>query len=168
MPQSRIEKHPDSRATSAWTAEREAMACRLYLDEGLTASEVARALGGVSRAAVIGKINRLGHSKRTARRGGVVAASHLSRPRRRKREWTPRLEPCWPPQPLPPLREAPLQGPPARLAVLGPCACRWPIDDPGPGRMDAALFCAAPTMGQTYCPAHSAIARPVRSSPSGA
>jgi GcrA cell cycle regulator len=144
------------------------MACRLYLDEGLTAAEVARVLGGVSRAAVIGKINRLGHSKRAAQEHATATASPVTRPRRRPREWMPRSAPCWPPQPLPPLREAPLQGPPVRLAALGPCACRWPIDDPGPGRMHATLFCAAPIEGRSYCPAHLALAGPVHSSRSAA
>jgi len=136
------------------------MACRLYIDEGLTASEVALALGGVIRSAVIGKMLRLGCAKR--------AGEAASKPRERAaprfgrsaaRGWTPRREPSWPPQPLPPLRDAPLQGPPAVLAGLDAGECRWPIDDPGCGHMDRTLFCAAPTApGPTYCPAHAALA----------
>jgi GcrA cell cycle regulator len=141
-----------------WTPEREALARRLYLEEGFTASETARALGdGVSRGAVIGKIKRLGFSKRRPSEPRAQAA-----PRRCDWATTVRWQKLrtrsWPPQPLPPLREAPPQGPPAILAELGEACCRWPIDDPGPARMHMVLFCAAPTAG-VYCAAHLALAR---------
>jgi len=152
---------PSAGAASFWTIDREEMARRLYLDEGLTASEVALALGGgVSRSAVIAKMIRMGCAKRAAAaddRAPRKGASRVVRPQ--ATGWTPRREPSWPPQPLPPLREAPLQGPPARLAELDDDACRWPIDDPGCGRMDRALFCAAPAgPGSIYCAAHAGLA----------
>jgi GcrA cell cycle regulator len=148
-------------SASSWTPDRQAMACRLYLDEGLSASEVAKALGGgLTRGAVIGKIHRLGFAKRQPRAGGD--ADRASRAARDRRVGSGRsgkfMGPSWPPQPLPPLREAPLQGRPAVLADLVEGACRWPIDDPGPSRMYGALFCAAPTAGDRYCAAHRAIA----------
>jgi len=134
--------HPSHSILSTWTPEREARALRLYLREGFTAAEVADALGcGFSRAAVIGKIRRLGFLKRdmapTATRSAVV--EYVCR-----RRLEGRLPPRRPPQPMPPLREVPPTGIPRRLACLSTDSCRWPIDDPGVGRMHAALFCAGP------------------------
>src|SRR5437868_4384086 len=61
--------HASHAILSTWTSEREARAVRLFLIEGFTAAEVADALGaGISRAAVIGKIRRLGFLKREIRR----------------------------------------------------------------------------------------------------
>ncbi len=42
-----------------WNEERTAVLKKLWL-EGMSASQVARQLGGVSRSAVIGKVHRLG------------------------------------------------------------------------------------------------------------
>jgi len=132
------------------------MARRLYLDEGLSASEVAKALGGgLTRGAVIGKINRMGLCKRVQPTGERAAARPASAPRIPSVRY---MGPSWPPLPLPPLKEAPLQATPAVLADLVDGACRWPIDDPGPTRMHTALFCAAPAQRGGYCPAHQAIA----------
>lgn len=140
--------------TSTWTPEREARAVRLYVAEGFTAAEVAEALGcGISRAAVIGKVRRLGHSKRDAVRVAVAAATKPVRPRIERR-----LPPQRPPRPMPPLREAPATGIPRRLPCLAEDMCRWPIDDPGAGRMHATLFCAGPAEHGSYCAAHRALA----------
>ncbi|HEX3919014.1 MAG TPA: GcrA family cell cycle regulator [Caulobacteraceae bacterium] len=155
--------------SSAWTPEREARAVRLYLREGFTASEVADALGGgLTRGAVIGKIRRLGFMKRerSPQPEADPACAMASRPRCFSA--TPRVErrlpPQRPPQPLPPLREVGPTGAPTPLALLSPAACRWPIDDPGPGMMHAALFCAGPATHGPYCAAHAALssARPAK------
>jgi len=148
---------------SAWTSEREARALRLYLREGFTASEVADALGcGFTRGAVIGKIRRLGFFKRERRCDGSPSAT--AEPVQGHRRFCPassrlerRLPPQRPPQPLPPLREIGPTGAPVTLALLSPGACRWPIDDPGPGRMHAALFCAGPAPLGPYCAAHARL-----------
>lgn len=145
---------------SAWTPERERRAVRLYLIEGFTAAEVADVLGPpFSRAAVIGKMRRLGCLKRQVRRvrSGAPAASLTPR-RCPSSHAEARLPPQRPPQPLPPLREIGPTGTPATLARLPLGACRWPIDDPGPGRMHLALFCGGPAGRQTYCAAHRALA----------
>ena len=154
---------PSDVGPKAWTPEREARACRLYLEEGFSASEVARALGGgLSRGAVIGKVRRLGLSKRKPPSGPDEPGPRLdAAPKLRlvpeARGLSARfMGPSWPPQPLPPLREAPLQGPPAMLADLSESGCRWPIDDAGPAAMHATLFCAAPAGGR-YCPVHQAL-----------
>jgi GcrA cell cycle regulator len=139
------------------------MARRLFIDEGLSAAQVAEALGGgLSRGAVIGKMRRLGICKQ-ALVGAVVRKVEVRTPRRTRRapadDWMTRRSPTWPPRPLPPLREAPAHGSPAILACLAAGACHWPLDDPGAGRMHATLFCAAPAGDGTYCPAHEALAR---------
>jgi GcrA cell cycle regulator len=149
---------------SPWTKESERRALQLYLLEGFTAAEVAEALGdGFSRNAVISKIRRLGHLKRIegAQTRAAPSEAQVRPPRRRVRPLGA-LPPTRPPVPLPPLREAGATGAPKTLAALGPGFCRWPIDDPGPGRMYAALFCAGPAADGRYCPAHRAIAFRVR------
>jgi GcrA cell cycle regulator len=147
---------PSHTVLPTWTPEREARALRLFLYEGFTAAEVADALGdGFSRAAVIGKVRRLGFRKRDVvgkppRRTAIASVC------------SPGVESRLPPQrplvPLPPLREVEPTGSPCRLAFLPQNACRWPIDDPGPGRMHLALFCAGPAPHGSYCDAHRALA----------
>jgi GcrA cell cycle regulator len=145
--------HPGHTILPTWTPERGARALRLFLTEGFTAAEVASALGvGISRAAVIGKIRRLGFLKRETRRA-APAASAPCQPRVQRR-----LPPQRPPMPMPLLREAPATGEPRHLACLPENACRWPIDDPGPGRMHETLFCAGPTLDVVYCVAHRVLA----------
>ena len=146
---------PHHSVLPTWTPEREARALRLFLREGLTAAEVASDLGsGFSRAAVIGKIRRLGFRKRDeAARAAPMAATKPSSSR-----WKVRLPPQRPPLPMPPLREVPPTGVPCRLACLPADGCRWPIDDPGPGQMHATLFCAGLALNGPYCAAHRALA----------
>jgi hypothetical protein len=145
---------PSHATLPSWTPERETRALRLYLIEGFTAAEVADALGGdVSRAAVIAKVRRLGFRKRDQ-----AAAAERVRVAACRARIERRLPPKRPPIPMPPLREVPVSGEPCRLACLPPGACHWPIDDPGPGRMYAALFCAGPAPDGVYCAAHRALA----------
>jgi len=126
---------------------------RLYLREGFTAAEVADALGGdVTRAAVIGKVRRLGFLKRNGAPMVERVLSPVCPPRVDRR-----LPPKRPPLPMPPLREVPPTGDPCRLACMPVAACHWPIDDPGPGRMHLALFCAGPAPDGVYCDEHRAL-----------
>ena len=78
-----------------WTDERVELLKKLWLD-GLSASQIAKQLGGVTRNAVIGKVHRLGLSGRAA---PSKPAAHgrsrrrvrrvRSRPRRRRRAASP-------------------------------------------------------------------------------
>lgn len=52
-------------ASLSWTDERVTALKKLWLD-GLSASQIAKQLGGVTRNAVIGKVHRLGLSGRAA------------------------------------------------------------------------------------------------------
>jgi GcrA cell cycle regulator len=150
----------DARGLSPWTPERQARALRLYLQEDFTAADVADALGpGFSRAAVVAKVRRLGFLKRDVRAGGDETPSQRRRAASPARDRIKgRLPPQPPPQPLPPLREVGPLGAPRPLACLPDRACRWPIDDPGPGRMHETLFCAGPAPVGVYCAAHQALA----------
>ena len=72
-----------------WTDERVETLKKLWLD-GLSASQIAKQLGGVTRNAVIGKANRIG-VKLT---GNIhCLAPRAARPsrssRRRRRRWSP-------------------------------------------------------------------------------
>jgi hypothetical protein len=167
MSQSPLETHPHPNVRSGacrseWTPERVSRAARLYITEGLTAAEVADSLGpSFSRCAVIGKLRRLGFLKREARApgaGGAVRTRVLHTPPSSRSRVEQRLPPRRPPVPLPPLREPGPTGAPAPLACLPEGACRWPIDDPGPGQMHRALFCAGPADGHVYCATHRALA----------
>ncbi len=69
-----------------WNEERTATLRKLWL-EGMSASQVARQLGGVSRSAVIGKVHRLGIAVRDIPTRQRTARSHrrqgpTPRPRR--------------------------------------------------------------------------------------
>jgi len=60
-----------------WTDERVEKLKRLW-SEGLSASQIAAQLGGVSRNAVIGKVHRLSLPGR-AKAGGTVAANRTAK-----------------------------------------------------------------------------------------
>ena len=160
----------------SWTDERIEELRKLWAD-GLSASQIANTLGGVSRNAVIGKIHRLGLS------GRVKAA----RAPTRRATATP------PPAPAPRVKPAPQprvmavgstvvkvvereQYQPApepvvsaaivslhegiTLTDLKPCSCRWPVGDPS---TDDFRYCGAQTSpGDTYCAAHAEVAFPSR------
>ena len=66
----------------SWTDERVELLKKLW-SEGQSASQIAKALGGVTRNAVIGKVHRLGLSNRTA---GSAAAKPETRAKARSRD----------------------------------------------------------------------------------
>jgi len=138
-----------------WTDERVATLKKLWLD-GLSASQIAKQLGGVTRNAVIGKVHRLGLS-------GRAAPSQPARPAFK----APRAPRPAPPAPLP-VRRAP---PPimaaapvyrheetgsATVLTLGAHMCKWPIGDPA---TDSFSFCGRRTGEEgPYCGEHARLA----------
>src|SRR4051812_9430640 len=71
-----------SATVGGWTDDRVASLKKLWL-EGLSASQIAKQLGGVTRNAVIGKVHRLGLSGRAtpaAPAGTVFRAPRAPRP----------------------------------------------------------------------------------------
>lgn len=144
----------------AWTEDRVAVLSKLWA-EGLSASQIAKQLGGVTRNAVIGKVHRLGLSGRAT----------PSRPAKRKIK-TPRATARAPktaiaraPRPAP----APIAPPPppieakrmangeyATILTITESTCKWPLGDPSG---DDFRFCGRNTgTDSPYCQAHSRVA----------
>ena len=136
-----------------WNDERIAALILLWR-EGLSASQVARRLGGVSRSAVIGKVHRLGiASREKPPRPRRVAERPSPRPRalhRPARQVPPRA----PVAPAQPLFEA---APTATILTLTKSGCRWPIGDPAAADFG---FCGRLKLcDSAYCAGHASIAR---------
>lgn len=148
---------------SAWNDERVEMLTTLWKD-GLSASQIARRIGGVTRNAVIGKRIRLGlpdrgPSRRNAsnhvRRSGTAVAKRAhaldrafgglpdgSDLRRKTSTESPAPLPAGPDLITPPDQRVALDD-------LAEAACRWPYGD-GP-----FAFCGKPkVMGKPYCEGH--------------
>lgn len=116
--------------------------------EGLSASEVARTLGHVTRNAVLGKLHRL----------GLLSGSAPNRPSR-ARASIPRSRPARPAKvalvTLVPEPDAFTfqDGSFVTVVTVNDRMCRWPIGDPKAGDFH---FCGhAPKVGSCYCEAHT-------------
>ncbi|MGE5541156.1 MAG: GcrA family cell cycle regulator [Bacillota bacterium] len=142
-----------------WTEERIALLKKMWL-EGLSASQIAKQLGGVTRNAVIGKVHRLGLSGRATPSQPRAAAYKVKVPR------APR------PVTTKPARREPAEAvhrPAARVQIyreespgsatiltLGAHMCKWPIGDPV---SDSFTFCGKRVGdGNPYCVDHGRIA----------
>ncbi|MGI8851942.1 MAG: GcrA family cell cycle regulator [Methyloceanibacter sp.] len=151
----------------AWTDERVELLKKLWAD-GLSASQIAGRLGGVTRNAVIGKVHRLGLS-------GRATSSRSSSPRPRRQQ-VPRanrapsmlygtrgntaLKPQYDmdldlePAPLEELIIPPHER--ASIMTLKESMCRWPIGDPGEPEFH---FCGRKKCGTLpYCEHHARMA----------
>jgi GcrA cell cycle regulator len=144
----------DNQYNSGWTDERAALLTKLWAD-GLSCSQIAAELGGVTRNAVIGKVYRLGLS-------GRAKSPSSSSPRPRKARSSDVL------RPIHPTRRAPAARVPApsdleipieqrkTLLQLTKKTCHWPIGDPGSGDF---FFCGAePHRAYPYCSRHCRVA----------
>jgi GcrA cell cycle regulator len=138
---------------ATWTTER-VVQLKRCIGAGLSCSQIAAEIG-VSRNAVIGKINRLGLS-----RPKVVVARE---PAPKRSAWRPRpltqhqILMDLPPGPLS-LEEAAYipSGPRCSLLELSPGKCRWPISDPG---TESFCFCGnGQVEGLPYCAGHARMA----------
>src|SRR6201999_3705461 len=114
--------------------------------EGLSASQIARALGGVTRNAVIGKVHRLGLA-------GRASPSRAERPRL---PMVPKVSMRTHTPPAPIVEEDPLtldDGSHATVLTISDRMCRWPIGDPAATEFH---FCGrSPKSGSPYCEAHA-------------
>lgn len=149
----------------SWTDERVSTLKKLWLD-GLSASQIAKQLGGVTRNAVIGKVHRLGLSGRAAPSQPARPAFKAPRPARpaaqampsAPRRVTPIEAPSLPvaaaPAPLPAFRhEEPGS---ATVLTLGAHMCKWPIGDPS---SEGFTFCGRRSSeGAPYCIEHARVA----------
>jgi GcrA cell cycle regulator len=129
----------------SWTDERVEQLKSLWT-EGLSASQIARTLGGVTRNAVIGKVHRLGLA-------GRATPTRVERPRLPS---APRVSVrTHIPEP-PVVEEDPLMladGHHATVLTISNTMCRWPIGDPSDNEFH---FCGhKPKTGSPYCEAHA-------------
>ena len=146
-----------------WTDERVELLKKLWAD-GLSASQIAGELGGITRNAVIGKVHRLGLSGRAKSPSSSVPRarkprSHMlrvSRPAMRgntalalaydtETEYEPELAQL----------EIPVEQR-RSLLELNEDTCRWPIGDPSSPEF---YFCGGKAItGLPYCAHHSRVA----------
>lgn len=145
----------------AWTEDRVEILSKLWL-EGLSASQIAKQLGGVTRNAVIGKVHRLGLSgrakpSRPARAPARRPAAAKPKPRRASVPAVRRAPRPLPVPPPPPLEAKPMDnGEFATILTITDNMCKWPIGDPGSAEF---RFCGRGAgKGETYCSAHSRLA----------
>jgi GcrA cell cycle regulator len=149
----------------AWNDERVELLKKLW-SEGLSASQIAGRLGGVTRNAVIGKVHRLGLSGRatTSRmkshrpRARTAAAARRMQPKSRfAPQGNPAFRQLYHPEAEPfmatveelviPLKER------RTIQTLTECSCRWPIGDPQTADFH---FCGKNKVtGLPYCEFHA-------------
>ena len=136
-----------------WSDDRVDRLTRLWQD-GLSASQIAKQLGGVTRNAVIGKVHRLGLSGRAEPSRPTRTVVRAPRPAR-----TRSPAPCRPPRmpepsPTEPVHLAPPEQDAPGLATpvtLGAHMCKWPIGDP---LAEDFAFCGRRTDNKPYCALH--------------
>ncbi|HTV38233.1 MAG TPA: GcrA family cell cycle regulator [Xanthobacteraceae bacterium] len=149
----------------SWTDERVELLRKLWSD-GLSASQIAAELGGITRNAVIGKVHRLGLSGR-AKSASVGAQrprktrspAHMLRIGRPAIRGNTALAHAYDieveaePEPIDNI--IPI-GQRRNLLELNEQTCRWPVGDPGSGDF---FFCGGNTVaGLPYCAYHSRMA----------
>lgn len=141
----------------AWDDERVELLKKLW-SEGLSASQIAGKMGGVTRNAVIGKVHRLGLSGRAT----------PAKPQRGRSYETPSPTLSAAPKAGPidtapvitePEFTAPLMtetGDLTTVATLKNNMCKWPVGDPA---TDDFHFCGQSTAtGKSYCAYHARLA----------
>ena len=140
-----------------WTEERVELLKKLW-QEGLSASQIAKQLGGVTRNAVIGKVHRLGLSGRATPSKPARSVFKAPRPARPvslpsapRRIAEPAAHAIHP-SPVRYVDEAPGT---ATVLTLGAHMCKWPIGDPA---LDNFTFCGRRTDEGPYCHEHAQIA----------
>ena len=142
-----------------WTDDRVELLKRLWL-EGLSASQIAKQFGGVTRNAVIGKVHRLGLSGRATPsqpsrttfktpRPPRPMVSHQVSPRRAIERHAQSA-----PAPRPPVYVE--QPGTATVLTLGAHMCKWPIGDPS---TEDFTFCGRRASDEgPYCVDHARLA----------
>jgi GcrA cell cycle regulator len=147
----------------SWTDERVELLKKLWAD-GLSASQIAGELGGITRNAVIGKVHRLGLSGRAK-----SPSSAAPRPRKARSTMLRVSRPAirgntalqhaydYEVEPEQELVEKVIPiGQRRTLLELTEATCRWPIGDPGTTDF---FFCGGNTVESLpYCAYHSRVA----------
>jgi GcrA cell cycle regulator len=139
-----------------WTEERVALLRKLWT-EGLSASQIAKQLGGVTRNAVIGKVHRLGLAGRATPSRPAKRPVRTARPRVIG-PLAPRMRPpsSMPLVVIPDLEPIKFEdGKTATVLSLNESMCKFPIGDP----TDASFaFCGRGSVGGPYCSDHARLA----------
>jgi len=139
-----------------WTDERVALLRKLWT-EGLSASQIAKQLGGVTRNAVIGKVHRLGLAGRATPSRPAKRPVRASRPRiigpSAPRLRMPSLTPSVVIPHLEPLKGE--DGKAANVLTLNESMCKFPIGDPTDPEF---AFCGRGAVGSPYCADHARLA----------
>jgi GcrA cell cycle regulator len=152
----------------SWTDERVSALKKLWSD-GLSASQIAKQIGGVTRNAVIGKVHRLGLSGRSTPSRPVKRPPRLARPKPRAAETTLAPAVIAPPPraelPLAVQARTPVGGPlgplvlsdgaHASILTLRDTMCKWPIGDPADPKF---AFCGRKSDCGPYCTEHAKVA----------
>jgi len=126
----------------SWTDDRVALLKNLWT-EGKTAAEIAKALGGVTRNAVIGKAHRLKLSNR------VSPIQQNKKPAQPKKKAEPVVS-------AKKILAEDAQRDTVPLVDIGARDCRWPIGDPQDENFG---FCGCPALpGLPYCMEHAQVA----------
>ncbi len=137
-----------------WTDERVELLKKLWLD-GLSASQIAKQLGGVTRNAVIGKVHRLGLSGRATPSQPQRNLFKAPRPARPAVTAQPRRQSEPSPPQLPVQAFYPEEPGSATVLTLGAHMCKWPIGDPS---TDTFTFCGRRSSDGPYCVEHARVA----------
>ena len=146
----------------SWTDERVELLKKLWQD-GLSASQIAAELGGVTRNAVIGKVHRLGLSGRgqptsSIKRQRRTHPSGIRRPRQLMTVGNLALKAdAYAEMELQPRRNVVVPIP-KKLTIfaLNEHTCKWPIGDPG---HEDFYFCGNDSLdSRPYCEYHAGVA----------
>jgi GcrA cell cycle regulator len=146
-----------------WTDERVELLKKLWLD-GLSASQIAKQLGGVTRNAVIGKVHRLGLSGRGQPTSSIKRQrrTHSTGVRRTRTMTVGNLALKQNVEALPDAVSQPRRNVvvpiPLKLSIfqLSEATCKWPIGDPG---REDFYFCGHDSLeNQPYCEYHAGVA----------
>jgi GcrA cell cycle regulator len=148
----------------SWTDERVELLKKLWSD-GLSASQIAAELGGITRNAVIGKVHRLGLSGRAKSASSSAprvrkarSSTHMLRMTRGSIRGNTALAHAYDIEPdaTPELIENIIPiGQRRTILELTELTCRWPIGDPGSSDF---FFCGGnPVGGLPYCAYHSRV-----------
>lgn len=151
----------------SWTEERVQLLRKLWA-EGLSASQIARTLAGITRNAVIGKVHRLGLAGRVSPSRPVSQRrSRPPRPVRQRHSFKPLAASLQAEisaqkqfmaaidrsRTLTPLLDG--KGQPATALTINETSCKFPIGDPSAPDFG---FCGRRPVGEgPYCPDHARL-----------
>ena len=129
----------------SWTDERVVLLKKLW-GEGKTAAEIAKALGGVTRNAVIGKAHRLKLSNRIS----------PIQQNERKEDRVPEIKKAIKTKPIIMAKPANMSFKSLKMIELKERMCRWPSGDP---KDEDFSFCGCTSEpGLPYCNEHAKMA----------